>query len=803
MDHRSALTGWPLGEGGMAASIRAYDWAPTALGSLERWPHALRTAVDIMLAMPSPATILWGPKHVQLYNDAYIPIARDRHPLLLGRPVAEGWPDAHDAVIAPLLENACSGRATQLTTFPVLLDSLDGPQERVFDTDWVPIRDESGAVAGILQTLAETTDRLKAQAALRKSEERHSLLIGSWAQAVWNTDPDGVVISDSPSWRAYTGQTLQEWLGHGWLDAIHPDDRAYAERQWREATAAQGLVDAEFRLCAPDGGWRWTNIRAAPVLDAKGDIEKWVGMNIDIDARKRAEFALRNSESRLRAMFDSVDQGYMEVEVEMSPEGRAIDWRYLAINPAFHRLTGMEDVTGRLASEVFPDREPEWAERYAQVVTTGEPMRFELPAAAIGRWFDINLVNVEGAGNRRIAVVYDDVTERKRAEAVLHETQERQAFLLTLSDALRAEPDPEAVAKQALRMLFEQMRLDRCHIGNYRLAEDIGELSPQVHHEHLPPIPGQVRLSDFPEAFRVTFDRTLVVDDLEQTEAFSDNDRASFRALGMGALIAATLRKGKNQPLWAIVVASTSPRVWTQGEVSLVEEVAERTWAAVERARTEAGLRDSADHQALLLAELQHRVRNSLTMVRSLARRTAENCEDVDDYVRHLDGRLSALARVQTSLARDPREGVSLSALVLDELTCQATMPAQYDIGGPTVTLLAKAAEVLSLAVHELATNSVKYGVLGEMSGAIRIRWAVEDRDGQDWLRFTWVEPIDSKIERPVRTGFGSELIKNRVPYELHGTGDIRVGADKVEARIDFPLTSGQSVFGSVAAQGT
>jgi PAS domain S-box-containing protein len=88
-----------------------------------------------------------------------------------------------------------------------------------------------------------------------------SLLLCSWAQAVWETDAEGVVVTDSPSWRAYAGQTLNEWPGYGWLSAIHPDDRAYAERQWREAMAARSPVNAEFRLHAPDGAWRWTNVR--------------------------------------------------------------------------------------------------------------------------------------------------------------------------------------------------------------------------------------------------------------------------------------------------------------------------------------------------------------------------------------------------------------------------------------------------------------------------------------------------------------------------------------------------------------
>ncbi len=187
-------------------------------------------------------------------------------------------------------------------------------------------------------------------------------------------------------------------------------------------------------------------------------------------------------------------------------------------------------------------------------------------------------------------------------------------------------------------------------------------------------------------------------------------------------------------------------------------------------------------------------------MVRSVARRTADNCEDVDDYVRHLDGRLAALARVQAILTRDPGKGVNLHDMVLDEIKSQAALPANYQIEGPEVELSPKAAEVLSLAVHELATNSTKYGVLSESSGTIRIRWTVDDRDGRSWLRWTWHEPIDSKIDRPARTGFGTDLIRNRVPYELRGTGEMRVGDDEVEATIDFPLASGESKPLRVAA---
>ena len=141
----------------------------------------------------------------------------------------------------------------------------------------------------ILLTIEDETESRRSAAALAESEAKYRVLVESSAQAVWETDARGRVVEDSRSWCALTGQTGEECLGYGWLDAVHPDDRDHVEREWRERISAEGKVETEFRLCDPRGGWRWTNLRAAPVRDAEGRVVKWVGMNFDITERKEAE----------------------------------------------------------------------------------------------------------------------------------------------------------------------------------------------------------------------------------------------------------------------------------------------------------------------------------------------------------------------------------------------------------------------------------------------------------------------------------------------------------------------------------
>ena len=124
---------------------------------------------------------------------------------------------------------------------------------------------------------------------LRRSEERFRALVQASSQIVWTKNRHGISDEDSPSWRAFTGQTLEEYLDQGWKNAVHVDDRPAVDRAWRAAVQGGSAYDVEYRLRRIDGSWHWTHARGAPLFDADGSLRGWVGMNIDINQRKVAQ----------------------------------------------------------------------------------------------------------------------------------------------------------------------------------------------------------------------------------------------------------------------------------------------------------------------------------------------------------------------------------------------------------------------------------------------------------------------------------------------------------------------------------
>jgi PAS domain S-box-containing protein len=208
------------------------------------------------------------------------------------------------------------------------------------------------------------------------------------------------------------------------------------------------------------------SVAVAPVYDTQGRRAGLRWLIRDVSERKRTEEALRASEERYRRLFNSMNDGFALHEVLCDAEGRPRDYRFLAVNPAFEALTGFkdDDVRGKTVLEVLPNIEPFWIETYGQVALTGEPAHFEQRAGPLGRDYEVLAYCPD---EKQFAVVFRDVTERRRSEEMLREyaeelqrltesleqrVEERTAALVSAYGGLQAEMAERKRAEKAAHM---------------------------------------------------------------------------------------------------------------------------------------------------------------------------------------------------------------------------------------------------------------------------------------------------------------------------------------------------------------
>ncbi|MBP2706599.1 SpoIIE family protein phosphatase [Microbispora sp. RL4-1S] len=150
-----------------------------------------------------------------------------------------------------------------------------------------PIHGQEGPL-GAAMFGVDLTERQNGEDDLQRSEERYRSLVESQQQLVWITSPTGTVLEDAPQWRAITGQGLEEYLAHGWLDAVHPDDRPGAEEAWREALRGRTMFEWSYRVRTRASGYRHFEVRAVPII-RHGRVVEWVGANTDVTPQREAE----------------------------------------------------------------------------------------------------------------------------------------------------------------------------------------------------------------------------------------------------------------------------------------------------------------------------------------------------------------------------------------------------------------------------------------------------------------------------------------------------------------------------------
>ncbi|MDX1943833.1 MAG: response regulator [Pirellulaceae bacterium] len=276
------------------------------------------------------------------------------------------------------------------------------------------------------RTIRYVVERYQSAASLRESEERYRTLVDATASIVWSTPASGEFVAEQPSWSKFTGQTFEELKGWGWLNAVHPEDRAETSLAWRAAVASRAAYHVEHRLRRCDGNYRNMVVRAVPIIGSKAHVREWVGVHNDLTEQKLAEESLR----LMNRAIESVTQGITIADA------RQVDCPLVYVSPGFERITGYStgDCLGRNCRFLQGEKtDRSMVGKLRQAIQLAEACSVELlNYRKDGEPFvnEVSISPIRDAGGRltHFVGVQTDVTERRSLEMQLRHAQKLDAF---------------------------------------------------------------------------------------------------------------------------------------------------------------------------------------------------------------------------------------------------------------------------------------------------------------------------------------------------------------------------------------
>jgi diguanylate cyclase (GGDEF)-like protein/PAS domain S-box-containing protein len=353
-------------------------------------------------------------------------------------------------------------------------------QLRPFETIKVPWR-KGPEIAGVIGVSRDMAERRKSEAALRESEEHYRYSVELNPQVPWTAMPDGSLHEVGPRWEEITGIGIEGARGHGWVEAVHPDDVDRTVECWQGVLASHEPIDIEYRLRRGDGTYGWVRARAAPRLNAAGEVVRWYGTLEDVDEHRRDQDALRQSEERFRLAAQAARLGIWDYDIEHGTR----EW-----SDELRRILGLPDGAQTLPETALQLVHPDDRRRVAAVVQAaampGGEQRFEMTFRIRRvndgqlRWICANGWRSEGASGRtsRVLVAVRDITESRTADerirwAARHDAltrlPNRAAFHDALEEVMARSRSPDGAAALLL------IDVDNLKQTNDCLGHDAGD----------------------------------------------------------------------------------------------------------------------------------------------------------------------------------------------------------------------------------------------------------------------------------------------------------------------------------------
>ncbi len=328
----------------VADLLNMVDWASSPLGPKSEWPASLQSAVNIMLPSQAQIVLFWGSEFVALYNDLYAPTIGYKHPHAFGRPAREYWSELWDD-LEPLLKRVLeNGETVAAKDRPFYIERHGYPETVYFDISYSPVADESGVVRGVFCIVNETTERVKADADLRESEERLRAIFAQSAAGIALGDLSGTLISVNDHFCRIVGRTRDELVGMRMQDLTFADDLPENQRLFRHLVETGESFEIEKRYVRGDGSLVWVSNAVSAIRDDKGNMSQAVAISIDIGERRRAQ----DIERHLASMIASSNDAILGIDLDM----KITSW-----NAAAEKLYGYseEEAVGQTILMLVPD----------------------------------------------------------------------------------------------------------------------------------------------------------------------------------------------------------------------------------------------------------------------------------------------------------------------------------------------------------------------------------------------------------------------------------------------------------------